>query len=45
MSRPFPPCRWLYLELFQEVDAFRRRLGLVYTVFTAVYLASALNHH
>jgi hypothetical protein len=35
---------WAYLELFQGVNAFRRLLGLAYTVSTAVHLASALNH-
>jgi len=35
---------WAYLELFQGVNAFRRLLGLVYTVSTAVHLASALHH-
>jgi hypothetical protein len=34
---------WAYLELFQGVNTFRRLLGLVYTVSTAVHLASALN--
>jgi hypothetical protein len=35
---------WAYLELFQGVNAFRRLLGLAYTISTAVHLASALHH-
>jgi hypothetical protein len=35
---------WAYLELFHGVNAFRRLLGLAYTVSTAVHLAGALNH-
>lgn len=35
---------WAYLELFHGVNAFRRLLGLVYTISTAVHLASALHH-
>jgi hypothetical protein len=35
---------WAYLELFQGVNAFRRLLGLAYTVSTVVHLASALTH-
>jgi len=34
---------WAYLELFQGVNAFRRLLGLTYTISTAVHLASALH--
>ncbi len=34
---------WAYLELFQGVNAFRRLLGLAYTISTAVHLASALH--
>ena len=36
---------WAYLELFQGVNTFRRLLGLVYTISTAVHLANALHHH
>jgi hypothetical protein len=36
---------WAYLELFQGVNAFRRLLGLAYTISTAVHLANALYHH
>ena len=36
---------WAYLELFQGVNAFRRLLGLAYTISTAVHLANALPHH
>ena len=35
---------WAYLDLFQGVNAFRRLLGLVYTISTAVHLANALHH-
>jgi hypothetical protein len=35
---------WAYLELFQGVNAFRRLLGLFYTVTTAAALAGALSH-
>ncbi len=35
---------WAYLELFHGVNAFRRLLGLVYTVSTVIALASSLNH-
>jgi hypothetical protein len=35
---------WAYLELFQGVNAFRRLLGLAYTISTAVHLANALHH-
>lgn len=34
---------WAYLELFYGVNAFRRLLGLAYTISTAVHLASALH--
>jgi hypothetical protein len=34
---------WAYLELFEGVNAFRRLLGLAYTVSTAIHLASALH--
>jgi hypothetical protein len=34
---------WAYLELFEGVNAFRRLLGLAYTISTAVHLASALH--
>ncbi len=34
---------WAYLELFQGVNAFRRLLGLAYTISTAVHLANALH--
>ncbi len=36
---------WAYLELFQGVNAFRRLLGLAYTISTAVHLANALYPH
>jgi hypothetical protein len=36
---------WAYLELFQGVNAFRRLLGLGYTISTAVHLANALHPH
>jgi hypothetical protein len=36
---------WAYLELFQGVNAFRRVLGLAYTISTAVHLANALHHY
>jgi hypothetical protein len=36
---------WAYLELFSGVNAFRRLLGLAYTISTAVHLANALHHH
>ena len=36
---------WAYLELFHGVNAFRRLLGLAYTISTAVHLANALPHH
>lgn len=35
---------WAYLELFHGVNAFRRLLGLAYTISTAVHLANALHH-
>jgi len=35
---------WAYLELFEGVNAFRRLLGLAYTVSTALHLANALHH-
>jgi hypothetical protein len=35
---------WAYLELFKGVSAFRRLLGLAYTISTAVHLANALHH-
>ena len=35
---------WAYLELFEGVNAFRRLLGLAYTISTAVHLANALHH-
>jgi hypothetical protein len=35
---------WAYLELFQGVNAFRRLLGLTYTISTAIHLATALHH-
>jgi hypothetical protein len=35
---------WAYLELFQGVNAFRRVLGLIYTITTAAALAAALSH-
>jgi hypothetical protein len=35
---------WAYLELFYGVNAFRRLLGLAYTISTAVHLANALHH-
>jgi hypothetical protein len=34
---------WAYLELSQGVNAFRRLLGLAYTISTAVHLANALH--
>jgi hypothetical protein len=36
---------WAYLELFQGCNAFRRLLGMAYTISTAIHLASALSHH
>ena len=36
---------WAYLELFYGVNAFRRLLGLAYTISTAVHLANALHHY
>ncbi|MHB8695896.1 MAG: hypothetical protein ACYDHH_32170 [Solirubrobacteraceae bacterium] len=36
---------WAYLELFQGVNAFRRLLGLAYTISTAIHLANALHYH
>ncbi len=36
---------WAYLELFHGVNAFRRLLGLTYTISTTVHLANALPHH
>ncbi len=36
---------WAYLELFYGVNAFRKLLGLAYTISTAVHLANALHHH
>jgi hypothetical protein len=35
---------WAYLELFHGVNAFRKLLGLGYTISTAVHLANALHH-
>ena len=35
---------WAYLELFHGVNAFRRVLGLTFTIYTALHLASALRH-
>jgi hypothetical protein len=35
---------WAYLELFDGVNAFRRLLGLAYTIATAVHLATALRN-
>jgi hypothetical protein len=35
---------WAYLELFHGVNAFRRLLGLAYTISTVVHLASTLHH-
>ncbi len=35
---------WAYLELFHGVNAFRRLLGLAYTISTAVHLANTLHH-
>ena len=35
---------WAYLDLFQGVNAFRRLLGLTYTISTVVHLANALHH-
>lgn len=35
---------WAYLELFYGANAFRRLLGLAYTISTAVHLANALHH-
>jgi hypothetical protein len=35
---------WAYLELFHGVNAFRRLLGLAYTISTAIHLANALHH-
>jgi hypothetical protein len=35
---------WAYLELFHGVNAFRRLLGLAYTISTALHLAGALHH-
>lgn len=35
---------WAYLELFSGVNAFRKLLGLAYTISTAVHLANALHH-
>jgi hypothetical protein len=34
---------WAYLELFQGVNAFRRLLGLAYTISTVIHLAGALH--
>ncbi len=36
---------WAYLELIYGVNAFRRLLGLTYTISTAVHLANTLHHH
>jgi hypothetical protein len=36
---------WAYLELFHGVNAFRRLLGLAYTISTVVHLANTLYHH
>ena len=36
---------WAYLELFHGVNAFRKLLGLAYTISTLVHLANALHHH
>jgi hypothetical protein len=35
---------WAYLELVYGVNAFRKLLGLAYTISTAVHLANALHH-
>jgi hypothetical protein len=35
---------WAYLELVYGVNAFRRLLGLAYTISTLVHLANALHH-
>jgi hypothetical protein len=34
---------WAYLELVQGVNAFRRLLGLAYTISTVIHLAGALH--
>ena len=36
---------WAYLELFHGVNAFRRLLGLAYSISTVVHLANALHHY
>jgi hypothetical protein len=36
---------WAYLELFHGVNAFRKALGLAYTISTAVHLANTLHHY
>jgi hypothetical protein len=36
---------WAYLELFQGVNAFRRLLGMAYTISTVLHLATTLSHH
>jgi hypothetical protein len=36
---------WAYLELFHGVNAFRKLLGLAYTISTAVHHANALHHY
>jgi hypothetical protein len=36
---------WAYLELFDGVNAFRRLLGLAYTISTVIHLAHALHHY
>jgi hypothetical protein len=35
---------WAYLELFHGVNAFRRLLGLAFSISTAVHLANVLHH-
>ena len=35
---------WAYLELFHGVNAFRKLLGLAYTISTVVHLANTLHH-
>lgn len=35
---------WAYLELFHGENAFRRLLGLTYTIYIAIHLAGALQH-
>jgi hypothetical protein len=36
---------WAYIELVAGVNAFRRLLGLAYTISTVVHLANALYPH